>query len=100
MVTNILRRGGAWRIAALLLLAASIMSFGLTGSDGVDSASAHQGQPGTYCGTANIPPILQYAGQLDVLYPDGWADHFHKWTPAGTTDIYLAYCYSYQYQYV
>ena len=76
MLTNILRRGGALRFAALGLLAASILSFGLNGSNQPDEAHAH-GSGILYCGTA------PFAGNLfDYEYTtwDEWpAINWHVW---------------------
>jgi hypothetical protein len=50
MVSTILRRVGAWPFAALGLLAASILSFGLNGPNQPEEAHAH-GSGFLFCGT-------------------------------------------------
>lgn len=84
MVTNILRRGGAWRIAALVILAASILSFG---AGRPTTVSAHDGDG--WCDVWNTP-VAQYLGQWTDwgLYP---SPHYHEWNTIG--GFYRHTCY-------
>jgi hypothetical protein len=76
MVTTILRRGGALRFAALGLLTASILSFGLSGSNQPDEAHAH-GSGFLYCGTTNF---AGYEFQYEFTTWDEWpAINYHRW---------------------
>ncbi|MGH2607847.1 MAG: hypothetical protein ACRDHF_02050 [Tepidiformaceae bacterium] len=83
MASSILRRGGAWRFAALGLFAASILSFGLNGSDGPEPAKAHVGLPQTLCGSENLIAAF-YLGQFTV-YEAPYFFHFHEWEFPGPT---------------
>ncbi len=82
MVTNILRRGGAWRFAALDLLAASL-SFGALGAS-QDTAEAHEGAG--LCGTGWWPTAT-YMWQF--TNPDG--PHYHTWLLIDQT-LYDHFC--------
>jgi hypothetical protein len=77
MFTTILRRGGAWRIAALAVLAASILSFGAGRPASVNAHTDGQG----LCSVISTP-VAQYIGQYTnwTFYP-GW--HFHEWMTIG-----------------
>jgi hypothetical protein len=78
MVSSILRRGGTWRFAALGLLTASILSFGLNGSDRPEEAHAH-GSGILFCGTA---PFAQWTFNYEYTTWDEWpAVNHHVWIP-------------------
>ena len=91
MLTTILRRGGAWRFAALGLLAASILSFGLNGPNHPETAQAHVGTPGPYCGSADIPPFAVFLGTYDWWIPEHnhWV-HYHIWSFPGPSTTWYA----------
>jgi hypothetical protein len=76
MFTTILRRGGAWRIAALAVLAASILSFG---AGRPATASAHVGTG--LCGVTDTS-VARYLGQYTDFgqYP---SPHIHEWDTIG-----------------
>jgi hypothetical protein len=76
VTTIILRRGGALRIAALVVLAASILSFG---AGQPTSVRAHDGDG--WCDIWSTP-VAQFLGMFDdwEFYPGA---HYHKWNVYG-----------------
>ena len=75
MLTNKLRRGGAWRFVALGLFATSILApFAPTGGN---DAQAHTGTPGTLCGSVSTIAAT-YLGQY-TIYAAPYYYHYHEW---------------------
>ncbi|MEX0784266.1 MAG: hypothetical protein WD557_16620 [Dehalococcoidia bacterium] len=85
MVTTILRRGGAWRMAALVALAASILSFALTGAS--DTADAHEGTG--LCSTVDTP-VADFQYMWDYIWEVPHS-HYHTWQTGG--GLYDHWCY-------
>ncbi|MGH2607794.1 MAG: hypothetical protein ACRDHF_01785 [Tepidiformaceae bacterium] len=86
MLTTILRRGGAWRIAALGLFAASLSLGALTAPR--DTANAHEGAG--LCGTGYWPTAtFWYMWDDWQFYPGA---HYHRWIVVGG-GIHDEFCY-------
>jgi hypothetical protein len=85
VVSTILRRGGAWRFAALGLLAASILSFGLNGPNQPEEAHAH-GSGFLFCGTT---PFAGYTFLYEYTTWDEYPSvNYHVWDdPSSSTNI-------------
>jgi hypothetical protein len=90
MVTNILRRGVAWRFVALGLFAASLIA--LFTPPGGNSVAAHTGEAGTWCGSVDLPPVATFVTGWD----NPWVvpvSHYHRWDVASDPDPYDHWCY-------
>jgi hypothetical protein len=85
MFTTILRRGGAWRFAALGLLVASIGLVQLTAPE--QEAEAHEGSG--LCSTVDTPVAdFQYTWEYIWEIPHS---HYHTWLTGG--GLYDHWCY-------
>jgi hypothetical protein len=91
MVSSILRRGGAWRFAAL-----GFSSPALSPSSRRPAGTthgAHTGTPGTLCGSVDtVAAIYEFQWSDWFYYP---APHFHRWhpptNPSGWWDEHCGY---------